>query len=184
MADPTYERDPAVGGGPHVRTFPTDRAGTYEPSAFQGTDPNAAAADDRSRARDNSLAALLKELRDEGLTLARQEIALAKTEMSEKASKAAKNAVAIAVGGAVAYLGAIILLMGVTVIVYFLLDRLGVPNWLAGLLSFLIVGGGTALVGYLMIQKGLAALKNESMVPEKTVESLKEDKQWLTNQTT
>lgn len=182
MADPTYERDPA--GGTNVRSFPTDRAGTYEPSAFQGTDPDAAAADDRSRAaRDHSLGTLLKELRDEGLTLARQEIALAKTEMSEKASKAAKNAAAIAVGGAVAYLGAIVLLLGVTVIVYFALDRMGVPNWLAGLLSFLIVGGGTALVGYLMLQKGLSALKNESMVPEKTVESLKEDKQWLTNQT-
>ena len=40
-----------------------------------------------------------------------------------------------------------------------------------------------ALIGYGLLQGGLSAIKRRSLVPEKTVQSLKEDKQWLTNQT-
>jgi hypothetical protein len=60
---------------------------------------------------------------------------------------------------------------------------MGLSNTWSGILSFLIVGGGAALAGYLLITGGIKVLKQVSPVPEKTVESLKEDKQWLTNQT-
>ena len=137
----------------------------------------------RDASEGRSIGTLLKELRDESATLMRQEIALAKTEMSEKASRAGKNAASIAVGAAVAYAGALVLLFGLTMALYFGLVALGLNHFLSGVVAFLVVGGGTALVGYMLIQKGVSALKNESVVPEKTVESLKEDKQWLTNQT-
>src|SRR5687767_11341854 len=65
--------------------------------------------------RDRSIADLLKELRDESSNLLRQEVALAKTEMAEKAADYGKNAASIATGGAVAYAGALLLLAGVTV---------------------------------------------------------------------
>lgn len=103
--------------------------------------------------------------------------------MSEKASRAGTNIASIAVGAAVAYAGALVLLLGITITVYFALAAMGMNNFLAGVLAFLGVGIVTALIGYGMIKKGTSALKRESMVPEKTVESLKEDKQWLSNQT-
>ena len=130
--------------------------------------------------RDRSIADLLKELRDDSTMLLRQEVALAKTEMTEKASAYGKNAAAVTVGGAVAYAGALLLLAGVTVALALLLDRIGMDVhgwWVAPL----IVGGVVAAIGYSMINKGVAAMKRTSPVPDKTVQSLQEDKQWLAN---
>jgi hypothetical protein len=49
--------------------------------------------------------------------------------------------------------------------------------------SPLILGVIVAIVGAILISKGIAAVKNESLVPEKTVESLKNDKEWIQNKT-
>lgn len=140
--------------------------------------------DDRvGEARDRSITSLLKELRDETTTLFRQEIALAKTEMSEKASKAGKNAASIGTGAAVLMAGMLVVLLGLSALLYWGLVAMGVSHYVAGWLAPLIVGGVTALIGYGLIQKGVSTLKRISPVPEKTVESIKEDKQWLQNQT-
>jgi hypothetical protein len=50
--------------------------------------------------------------------------------------------------------------------------------WLAAL----IVGVVVALIGYLMVQRGINGLKSTSLMPEKTLESIKEDKQWVQDQ--
>ena len=151
-----------------------------EPVADVGVGSTATSPTSTAGPRDRSIADLLKELRDESSTLLRQEVALAKTEMAEKASAYGKNAGAVAVGGAVAYAGALLLLAGVTVALALVLHRIGmgVHGWWV---APLIVGGIVAAIGYSMINKGVAAMKRTSPVPEKTVQSLQEDKQWLAN---
>lgn len=129
--------------------------------------------------RDRSIADLLKELRDESSALLRQEVALAKTEMAEKASEYGKHTAAIAVGGTVAYIGALLLVTAVTVGLALILDAVFGMDEHAWWLAPLIVGAIIALVGYSMINKGTSALKRQSPVPHKTVQSLQEDKQWL-----
>jgi hypothetical protein len=52
---------------------------------------------------------------------------------------------------------------------------LGVAVWLAPL----IVGGILAAVGYSLVKKALETLKRESLTPEKTTQSLQENKAWL-----
>ena len=154
---------------------PIAGVGTTPDSFSTGTTATTAAAP-----RDRSIADLLKDLRDESSTLLRQEVALAKTEMAEKATAYGKNAGSIAVGGAVAYAGALLLLAGVTVALALLLYRigLGVHGWWV---APLLVGGIVAAIGYSMINKGVAAMKRQSPVPDQTVQSLQEDKQWLAN---
>ncbi len=184
MRDQTYSSEPrAVGRDAHderdrdldgMRPVNTGRA-TGDPAIGAGT-----IGDDAAAPRDRSIADLLKELRDESSSLLRQEVALAKTEMAEKVSEYGKNAASIAVGGGVAYAGVLLLLAGVTVALAMLLDRVGLDAhawWIAPL----IVGGIVAAVGYSMINKGVSTLKRQSPVPEKTVQSLQEDKQWLAN---
>jgi hypothetical protein len=129
----------------------------------------------------NSLVGLLKELRDDTTTLLRQEVALAKTEISEKAAKAGRNAGYVAVGGAVLLVGAICLLTAVAWLLAALLQYAGLSQTNAIWISWLIVGGVITVIGYVLLQKGLTALKNINPVPEKTVQTLKEDKQWLAN---
>lgn len=127
---------------------------------------------------ERSIGQLLKELRDETTTLLRQEVDLAKTEMSEKASRVGSNIGSLAMGGAVAFLGALALLAAVVYGLTSLLDQfmsLGVAVWLAPL----IVGIVLAVIGYNLVQKALQTLKQESVTPRKTTETLQENKEWL-----
>ena len=121
-----------------------------------------------------SLGELFSELAQETSTLVRQEVNLAKTEMSQKASRAGRHFGVLAAGGAVAYAGLLAILAGVIV----LLDNV-MPLWA----SALLVGVVVAIAGYLLVRKALDALKREDFAPRETIETLKEDQQWAKDQT-
>lgn len=127
---------------------------------------------------ERSLGQLLKELTSETTTLLKQEVSLAKTEMSEKASRVGTNLGSLAVGGGVAFLGALALLTAAIYGLTSILDQLmslGVAVWLAPLLIGLIL----AAVGYSLVNKALEILKRESLTPQRTTQSLQENKEWL-----
>lgn len=128
---------------------------------------------------DRSLGQILKDLREETTQLLRQEVDLAKTEISEKISRTGSNLGSVATGGAVLFAGALVLLAALTLGLIALfsqfMDR-DVAMWLAPLL----VGGILAGVGYGMVKKALQALKQEGIAPQRTTQSLKENKEWLT----
>jgi hypothetical protein len=44
------------------------------------------------------------------------------------------------------------------------------------------VGLVVAVIGLVLVQRGRAALKQTTLKPEKTIESLKEDKEWVQQQ--
>jgi hypothetical protein len=123
---------------------------------------------------DRSLGELFSELAQETSTLVRQEVNLAKTEMSDKASRAGKQVGVLAAGGALAYAGFLAILAG---IIALLNDVM--PLWLSALLVGLVV----AVVGYVLVRRGLEALKREDFTPRETIETLKEDQQWAKDQT-
>jgi xanthine/uracil permease len=127
---------------------------------------------------ERSIGQLLKELRDETTTLLRQEVDLAKTEMSEKASRVGSNLGSLAMGGGVAFLGALALLAAVVYGLTSILNQfmsVGVAIWLAPLIVGLVLAG----IGYSLVQKALATLRQESLTPRKTTETLQENKEWL-----
>jgi xanthine/uracil permease len=127
---------------------------------------------------ERSIGQLLKELRDETTTLLRQEVDLAKTEMSEKALRTGRNLGSLAMGGGVAFLGALALLAAVIyglTSVFNQFMSVGVAVWLAPL----IVGLVLAAIGYSLVQKALATLRQESLTPQTTTQTLQENKEWL-----
>lgn len=121
-----------------------------------------------------SLGELFGKLSTDMSFLVRQEIELAKTEMTEKATKAGKNVGFLIAGAAVAYTGALVLLAAATI-------ALGqfIEMWLAALIIGLIV----TAIGTFLMQKGITTLQEMEVTPQKTVESLKEDKEWLQQHT-
>lgn len=123
---------------------------------------------------DRSLGELFSELAQETSTLVRQEVNLAKVEMSDKASRAGRHVGILAAGGAVAYAGFLAILAGVIVLLNDVM-----PLWLSALLVGLVV----AIVGYLLVKRGLDALKREDFAPRETIETLKEDQEWAKDQT-
>jgi len=122
---------------------------------------------------DRSLGELFAELSRQTSTLIRQEVALAKTEMSGKASKVGKDVGSLAVGGAVAYAG----FLAIVAAVIFLLAEV-LPLWL----SAFVVGLVVAAVGYMLIQRGLTSLKQEDLAPRRTIETLRDDAEWAKEQ--
>jgi xanthine/uracil permease len=123
---------------------------------------------------------LIRELRDETIHLFHQEIELGKTEISEKISRVTRNGVYAAVGAAIAFAGVVVLLLAAVAGLYVvLLSFTEISNEMAVWLSPLIVGTIVAVVGYAFIQKAMSTFKHETPVPERTVESLKQNKQWI-----
>ncbi len=125
---------------------------------------------------ERSLGELLGELMREVTTLIRQEMTLAKAEMSDKVSRVSKDLISLAAGGAVAYLGGLVLLGA---LVAFLHEVVNLPVWLSALLVGLVVVG----IGGFLVKKGLDALKREDLTPRQTLETLKEDAKWAKDQT-
>jgi hypothetical protein len=130
--------------------------------------------DAQQRKENLSLGELFAELSRESTTLVRQEIALAKTEMIQKASRVGKDIGFLLVGGAVVYAG----FLAIMAAVILLLGAL-IPWWLAALLVGVIVAG----IGYGLVQKGRDALTHEDLAPRQTLDELKESAEWAKEQT-
>jgi hypothetical protein len=127
---------------------------------------------------DVSLPGLLRELRDETSLLFRQEVALAKAELGEKASIAGRNGVFLAMGGLIAYAGLLFLLVALSFLISHGLAAAGLSEGMAAWLGPLIVGLIVGAAGLLMVWKAKRAFAKESFAPEKTIASLKENKEW------
>ena len=123
---------------------------------------------------ERSLGDLFGDLARDMGTLVSQEMTLARTELTEKASRVGKDIAMLAAGGLVAYAGLLAIIAAAIV----LLADLGVPLWA----SALIVGVVVAVVGYLLVQRGISALKRQDLTPHQTIQSIKEDTQWAKEQ--
>lgn len=96
--------------------------------------------------------------------LFRTEVKLAKAEMSEKASQAI-SAVIVAVVGAILLLSALVLLLGAAVD---WIVTLGFARYLAGLM----VGGGVAVLGLILVLVAVSRLKPAKLAPRRTLGQL------------
>ncbi len=131
------------------------------------------------RVAERSTGQLFRDLTREIVILFRQEVGLAKKEMSEKASCVGRNVGYLAAGGLVAFAGALVLLGALSAGLFTALWGLGMVWWHAMWLAPLIVGLIVGLIGYAFVQKSITTLKHTSPVPRETVDSLKENKEWL-----
>jgi len=122
---------------------------------------------------ERSLGELFSDLANDTGTLIRQEVALAQVELTNKATSVGKNVGYLVVGGAVAYAAVLALMAAVIIgLSYF------IPAWA----SALIVAAAVGIAAFVMISSALAALKKTDLAPRETVETLKEDAEWLKNQ--
>ncbi len=122
---------------------------------------------------EQSLGTLFSELASETSLLVRQEVALAKTELTQKATTVGKNVGFLAVGGLVGY-AAMLAFLAAAII--------GLSSFIPAWAAALVVGVVVAIVAVVLIMSGLSALKKTTLAPTETVESIKEDAQWLKNQ--
>ena len=122
---------------------------------------------------ERSLGDLFSELAAETGTLVRQEVALAQAEISGKATRVGKQVGYLAVGGAIGY-AAMLAIMAAIII--------GLSNFIPAWAAALLVGAVVGVVSFFLISSAVARLKSTNLKPEESVESIKEDAQWLKNQ--
>jgi len=123
-----------------------------------------------------SLASQLGGIVSDVQMLLRHEIALAKTEMLTEWHKAKTAAGSMAVGAGTLALGGILLCVSVACVLH---EVAGLPWW--G--SFLSVGGVLAVLGAVLFYTGCNRAAHLHVIPPQTAETMKENVQWLRNQT-
>jgi hypothetical protein len=119
------------------------------------------------------LGELFATLSNQASQLFRQEVQLAQAEMTNKAMRAGKN-VALVVLGAVTAQGAFLAIIAALILA---LAQV-MDAWLAALL----VGIGLAIVAAMLVQVGLKQLKEIDPAPRQTIQTMRENKEWLTQQ--
>ncbi|HYF59707.1 MAG TPA: phage holin family protein [Burkholderiaceae bacterium] len=120
---------------------------------------------------EKSLAALFSDLTRDTVELVRQEIALARAELSQKVTTAQTALASMAVGAAVILAGLFLLLQAVVAGVAMIL-----PPEIAPWLAPLLVGAIVAAIGWAMLKGGKAKLDSDHLMPQRTMDSLRRDK--------
>jgi hypothetical protein len=127
-----------------------------------------------ARRDDRSLGQLFGDLSRQLSTLVRQEIDLARTETTQRITAVTRDVALIGAGAALGYAGLLFLLAALVA----LFIQAGLDAWLAALL----VGAATLAVGGALAWRGREGLRTTSVVPERTIETLKDDAEWAKEQ--
>lgn len=123
---------------------------------------------------EGSVAGLLQEIVGNIQEIIRSEVRLAKVEVKEDATSMGKAAGMLVTGAVLGIYALGILLL---FLVYALNGPL--PDWAAALVVGLIV----AAVAGVLVKIGLDRIKSVNPAPDKTIDSVKEDIQWVKQQT-
>jgi hypothetical protein len=123
-----------------------------------------------------SLGALIRELADDGARLVRGELRLARLEFQELLRGVSIGGAQVVAGGVMALLGGLALLTGLILLAG---DQwLGDHYWFAALIMALLLFG----LALWLAMRGMSLLSSERLVPDETLATLKEDKEWLRRQ--
>jgi uncharacterized membrane protein YqjE len=124
---------------------------------------------------DRSLVDLFKDLSQQAYTLIRQEVALAKTELGERANDMMADALWIGTGVLLAHMA-----LGTAIAAIVLaLAAAGLPPAAAAALVAVVL----LVVGGIVIQSRVSVIRRRRVVGERTVREIKETGQWLRDQT-
>jgi uncharacterized membrane protein len=125
--------------------------------------------------KDRPIGELLKQLSQETATLVRQELELAKAEVRDKCKKAGIGAGLLGAAGVVGLVA-----LGAFTAFLILLLNLILPAWAGALIVAAVYG----LIAAVMALRGRDKVKEASPpAPEQTIETVKEDVQWVKTQT-
>ncbi len=127
-----------------------------------------------AQAAETSIGELIGNISNDLSQLFRQEVELAKVEIKQEASKAGKAAGMLGGAGFAGYLAVVLLSFAAV---------FGLANVMDAGWAALIIAVVWAVIGAVLFVTGRSKLKTVDPVPHRTVNTLKEDAQWLKNPT-
>lgn len=114
--------------------------------------------------------ALLNALIDDVRRLIRLEFALFKQEMAGNARRLSLGLVAVAVGGVLAFTAWLAIFSAAVIALTIVW-----PAWLAAL----VLGAATLIVGGLFLYFGIRRIRVQTLIPQRTINTLREDGVWI-----
>jgi hypothetical protein len=120
-----------------------------------------------------SLGSLVTGIVEDLQNIVRGELALAKAELKDEATSIGRGVAMLAAGAIVGLVAFIFLMLGVT----YLINR-----WLTMWQSAAIVGAGLLVIAIILLMAGRSKVSNVNLTPTETIDSLKEDQEWASQQ--
>jgi uncharacterized membrane protein YqjE len=133
-------------------------------------------------ADNDNLPTLFSRLGDDVMQLFNSQLALFKVEIKEEASAYARGAAMIGVGAAVTIIGFALLNVAIAFAVSTLFAQANFSQPASYALGFVVTGGFYVLVGAIVVLVMKSRLARHDLVPQRTVQELRKDKQWLKNE--
>ena len=124
--------------------------------------------------RERPFGELLKQLSEETTRLVRQEMELAKAELTQKGKQAGAGAGLFGTAGAIGLAA-----LGALTACFILALNAVMPAWLAALMVAVVYG----IIAFVLVKQGQARMRRATPpVPEQTIETVKEDVEWAKTQ--
>ena len=121
-------------------------------------------------------ATLLRELRDDAILLAKQEFALARTETAQNAATIGTNIGKAVAFGALALVGVLLILVGLSIALGFLLTQAALMSPIAAIAAgFLIFGAVFTLVFAILLYLATKKIRETHALPQRSMDSLNSD---------
>lgn len=137
---------------------------------------------DVNRTENEGLTTLLSRLGDDVMELINSQLALFKVEIKEEANAYIRGAVTIAVGAIIASIGFALINVAVAFGVATLFAQANLSQPATYALGFVVTGLFYLLVGAIVVMVIKSRLAKKDLVPTRTVEELRKDKEWLKNE--
>ena len=131
---------------------------------------------------DESLPTLFSRLGDDVMQLFDTKMSLLKVEIKEEANEYARSGAMIAVGGIIAAIGFALLNVALAFGISTLLADTAISQPAKYAIGFVTAGVLYLIVGAIIISAMTSRLAKQNLIPDRTVEELRKDKQWLKNE--
>jgi uncharacterized membrane protein YqjE len=132
--------------------------------------------------RDESLPSLFSRLGDDVMQLFDTKLSLLKVEIKEEVNEYARDGVMIGVGGIIAAIGLALLNVALAFGISTLFANADLSQPAKYAIGFVTAGVLYLIIGAIIISTMKNRLAKQSLVPDRTVEELRKDKQWLKNE--
>lgn len=134
------------------------------------------------KVENESLPTLFSRLGDDVVQLFDTKVSLLKVELKEEANAYARGGIMIAAGGMVAAIGFALLNVALAFGIATLFSETNLSQPARYAIGFVTAGVLYLIVGGIIISSVKSKLAKQNLVPDRTVEELRKDKQWLKNE--
>src|ERR1051325_10548573 len=135
-----------------------------------------------TRPDNESLPNLFSRLGDDVMQLFNSQLALFKVEIKEEANAYARGVTMIAVGAVIAVVGFALLNVAIAFAVSTLFAQANFSQPASFALGFVVTGAFYLILGAILVMLMKSRLAQHELVPQRTVQELRKDKQWLKNE--